>query len=456
MADISAKTTSAKEAIQQYAYDKTGRLEINALTLEIGSLLSDVQTHIDSLKSLEQRSVPNYTPLTDMTGYTGEPIVMQEGRTISSSVATPFANQEANLVISGTVVTVPKKAIELVVDSRFSVTFFITYYEGAVEETVQVNSSSLGIDSSADPTLYGAQYAQTGDVITITFDDTVTTIYVIPSRGVKSLNNTLNTTTFNQSHFLASDLARVTKGSILTHSEVKLVTFNQGVVTSNVPSRCVLTDGVHEYACIDTQLTLIKGYQKAMDLTDGEYTVRTESVSFTTDVTAYHTDVVKEKEEGSVVNTNLDKGDIIYSDKERAEVTRTGLGARATFIKDPKGFTFSSRSRIKRALSLIEQEVPSLPADVHTRESEVYEALIAVESYIDEVLVAMQQIASLTVEYPIIIEINRMHRRVGYDRAADLLSTIDIDAYLALEEHEASYDSFLADTTKTLQVKVME
>ena len=161
-------------------------------------------------------------------------------------------------------------------------------------------------------------------------------------------------------------------------------------------------------------------------------------------------------EEAYVEDVNLDEGDEIINDLGQvAVVSREGNLSR--HVGDGR-LVYATQSRLLRSTS----DVSSAPEieNVHKkidndRLSEIYEYTSLVSTYINSVIRCCDELASMPVEYPIVTDIIRLHRRMGYDRAADLLSELMFDDYESVSESESSYESMLAEHTKTLQVKVV-
>jgi len=462
---LKEKTEDGRSSIKDYLYTQKGRNEINILLSEINSDVDAINNYILSLEAHRDRDITYEDALVEDTGYAETTITVSRGSVNKTDIQLPTINTDFNMSISGTTLGISKKSISFKSDYNYPVTFYITYLDGYEELTAEVSTAYINRDSSQDPTLYGANAdlsieAQVDGTVnqtyTFTFDEHVTTVYVVPSRGVRSLNNKLNDSTFNQSHLRANDLRQRIGGSVSVTKENKYLSFESGQLLTDLPDRCIIISGIHEYACIRGVLSLVKGFVPSGELTSGVYEIRIETLTLTNDVNIPITDSEKEESSAYVSETNLDRGDIIISDNAESEITKSGLGSEINFIDEPKGIVFSSHRILTNALSLVDTEPPIFVEDIKRNESSTYDLLEDLDDFLDDVIQAGLTLVPLPVRYPILLEVERMHNRLGYDRALDLLKSLSIDEYESLTEEQGSYIAYLADSTKTLQVKVMQ
>jgi hypothetical protein len=462
---LKEKAKVARSSIRDYLYTQKGRNEINVLLSEINAEADIISGQLLSLVSHRDRDITYEEALVEGTGYSETTITVSRGSVNKTDIQLPAVNTDFNMSVSGTTLEISKKSISFKSDYNYPVTFYITYLDGYEELTAEVSTAYINRDSSKDPTLYGANADLAIDVqvdgsvkqtYTFTFDEHVTTVYVVPSRGVRSLNNKLNDSTFNQSHLRANDLRKRIGGSVSVVQEDRYLSFDSGHLLTDLPDRCIIISGIHEYACIRGILSLVKGFVPSGELASGVYGIRTETLTLTNDVNIPITDSEKEESSAYVSETNLDRGDIIISENAESEIIKSGLGSEINFIDKPTGIVFSSRRVLTNALSLVDTEPPIFVEDIKRNESSTYDLLEDLDDFLDDVIQAGLTLVSLPVRYPILLEVERMHNRLGYDRALDLLKSLSIDEYESLTEEQGSYIAYLADSTKTLQVKVMQ
>ena len=449
------KIKEVKSYIENYVHSGSGRESINTLLSEINESIDTQKGYVESLRLLSESVPPLTEPLTEDTGYSEKSITIQKGAVTRSSIKFPIPNEPFNVIIGGLAFSVPKKKIELKTSVSFPVTFYIIRTEGSIELVRKVSTEFIDSDSNLDPTYHGASVTESNGIYTLTFDDTVSTIYVIPSRGTRGVTPVLNDTSFNQTHFTAREVSKFIGGSPICTREYQQLDIESGIVTNQVPDRFTFTNGVNEYACIYRVVYLIKGTVLPIDLKTGTYLARFESLDFTNDVSTSNTEVVKEEEDAVILETNLSEGDVIISDKLKSEIIKSGQGAKTAYHDDPKDFVFSTLNTLVLALSFLDIEPPILVSDIKGNESKVYDELSVLEDYEEEIKFAAVKLSPLAIQQPFLIEIERNHNRLGYDRALDLLRNLQIEEYMSLTEEQGSYASYLADATRTLQVKVM-
>ena len=450
------KTRINKSNIESYVHSGKGREYINTLLSEIRESIDVQKEYVESLRVLSESVPPPSTSLTEDTGYSEKSITIRRGAVTRSSIKFPVANEVFNIIIGGVPFGVPKKQIELRADVNFPVTFYVIRTEGSSESVRSVSTAFIDKDSTLNPELYGATVSESDGIYTLTFDDTVSTIHVIPSRGTRGIMPVLNDISFNQTHFTAKEVSRFIGGSPICTRYLQDIEIENGIVTNQVPDRFIFTDGKNEYACIHKVIYLIVGTVLPVNLQSGTYSARLESLDLTNNVSTSNTEVVKEEEDAIIDETNLSEGDVIISDKLKSEIIKSGQGAKTIYHDDPKDFIFSTLNTLVLALSFLDIDPPTLVGDVKNNESKAYEELSELEDYMEEIEFVALKLSPLAVQQPFLIEIERNHSRLGYDRALDLLRSLKIEEYMSLTEEQGSYASYLADATRTLQVKVMQ
>ena len=201
---------------------------------------------------------------------------------------------------------------------------------------------------------------------------------------------------------------------------------------------------------------MIKGRAPASSLASGEYVISRESVTYKGKVLLQGADVRHRRGSGYVQSTVLERGDVLVNDQGK-----TALVMEEGSVSENIGsasLLFSSQIRLRNSVALVEltPDQVDMSSQVNNEKlAEIYEYTTRVENYVSSVRRCCDSVASLPVEYPIVNEMIRLHRRTGYDRAADLISELMLDDYMSVSESESSYESMLAEHTKTMQVKVL-
>ena len=374
-----------------------------------------------------------------------------EGSVTETSVAMPISGEEISVIIDDSSVTLPELTATAVIDKRYPVVLYINILRAAGDENIQIDTSKIGKDDSSNPELYGVDIVEDNNTYTLSFPRDISCVDIIRSKGLLSTN-----TSMTRAYRTAASLTSLLSGSIRRIQESMALQITEQYVEDAPYTLFYIYNSGDVYVVDEGDITLIKGRTPASSLTSGTYTIVRESVAYSGKALVQSGDVTHTREEAYVEDVNLDEGDeIINGLGQVAIVTREGNLSR--HIGEGR-LVYATQSRLLRSTS----DVSSAPEieNVHKkidndRLSEIYEYTSLVSTYINSVIRCCDELASMPVEYPIVTDIIRLHRRMGYDRAADLLSELMFDDYESVSESESSYESMLAEHTKTLQVKVV-
>ena len=427
--------------------DIKGQVEsLEASILNIDELINRLRDHSLS----KPLSSPDVTDEDTLYG-PSEVYDTVEGDVLETDIQMPVSGKTLSLIISGTSLILPELTLTARVDTRYPVTMYINIVTVAGEENVEVDTSQVGRDSVKNPEIYDVEVVESEGVYTLTFPSEVSCIDIVRSRGL--ISQSASTT---REYRTASSLTSMMPGNIQRTREVINLDISESFVEDAPYTLFYIHEGRNTYVVDEGNVVLIKGRAPASSLASGEYVISRESVTYKGKVLLQGADVRHRRGSGYVQGTVLERGDVLVNDQGRTALVM-GEGSVSESIGSAS-LLFSSQIRLRNSVALVDLtpgQVDMSSQVNNEKLAEIYEYTTRVENYVSSVRRCCDSVASLPVEYPIVNEMIRLHRRTGYDRAADLISELMLDDYMSVSESESSYESMLAEHTKTMQVKVL-
>jgi len=415
--------------------------------------LSDIGSSVETLTVHSEREPP--TSLNVSGGDTlygpDKTYTTALGSILETSIQFPMRGHAASVILGGSSLSVPKLSTSARVDSRYPVIMHINVISPSGDTNTEIDTSLIGEDNLKNPELYGIDVQDDSGVYTLTFPDDISCVDIIRTRGLLSTSTSLTA-----SYRTAATFTSLLPGHVDREEETLILNISEGFVEDAPYPLFYIRNGRDVYVADGGELTLIKGRTPSSSLVSGEYIVVRERVIYRGEVKVQGATSVYKRDSSYVVDNLLTEGDVIINDRgEQSLVISDGsvLGQAGS-----GRLVYSSKKRLSDAIS----QVGDRPKTIDTSGqidnvtlAELYEYIRQAEVYISSVRRCCAEIATLPSEYPLVNEIIRFHRKMGYDRASDLLSSLKIDEYMNLLESDSSYEAMLAEHTKTLQVKVV-
>ena len=445
------------ENIQSSVTESYSSREFGNLTTDLKSLyteLSNIEGFVSRTR-LHASMAPIDSPdvSSEDTLYRSDGVYSTtEGSVIETSVEMPIGGEEVNILVNNFNFVIPKLTATATIDKKYPVIMYINVLSITGDKNVLIDSSKVGEDDNRNPEFYNIEVAEEDGIYTFSFPQEISCVSIIRSRGLLSKE-----TSMTQAYRTAASLTALLPGKIRRSEESMDLVITEEYVEDAPYSIFYLHSGDNIYVVDDGNIVLIKGRTPASSLISGTYTIVREFVDYGGKILVQGSNnVTYKKADTYVEGTSLNAGDAIVSDQGKIAYVSED-GSMTDHVGSGK-LVYTTHLRMTSSLA----GVPSLPKSVSIRGQidndklvEIYEFTSQVSNYINSVVRFCDGIASMPIEYPIVTDIIRMHRRMGYDRAADLLSGLLFDEYMDVTESESSYESMLAEHTKTLQVKVM-
>lgn len=438
-------TTARSSVIESYSSSdfadlKTGLTSIYAALLDIDDLVKRISAH-GALDPPVSSDVEGPDPV----------YLTAEGPVNETRVNTPISGDEVSVILNGAGLTLPALTATAQVDKRYPVTMYINVLSVTGDANVRIDTSKIGEDDSRNPELYNIDVTEDGDVYTLSFPRDISCVDIIRSRGLLSQR-----TSMTRAYRTAASIMALLPGKVQRDREDLTLSISEGYVEDAPYSLFYIEQGRDVYVVDEGEVTLIKGRTPASSLASGTYAVVRETVSYSGEVLVQGSDVEYIREGAYVLNAVMDTGDSLVNDRGQVALV-SEEGTVSSHIGSGK-IVYATQSRLLSSVSRVTdapQAVDISKQIDNDKLAEVYDFLTLAEAYIDSVTLCCEELSPMPVEYPIVTDIMRMHRVFGYDRAADLIADLMFDEYLSVSESEASYESMLAEHTKTLQVKVL-
>jgi hypothetical protein len=427
--------------------------EYRALRTALISSQSAVTERVAKLSELANSEIPTPSLQQDDVLYEGEAIEVIEGSVVSSTLAFPILKQDTQLSFGGVGVRLPKEEVSFVVSELAPITMYVTYLDGVTETTRTVNTAYFGVDDSRDPSLYGVNASTVNKEHSLTFDQSVVNVSIPSSKGSRARLDA----NYNMTHWAASHVKSFIGGEVHTESYTQELSFIDSYVIEELPQRCLLIDGYQRYAVIDQEVSLIQGRIPASELISKVYTVRTESLTFDTEVLSDTVNITYTRKPSVVNLSGLYEGDALQSGGTRVIVNDAGQGATVSGKLSGKGvLVYSTKHSLLSAIEGFTAQLPSIPDNLEDLASmeDAYIKMSDVESYASSLENLADKLREAYLKTPVTYSAVDVQVRAGYDRAADMLRACDISSFMSLTEDNASYESALAGATRTLQVKI--
>ena len=436
---------------ESYANIKSGNVRSNVESLNVSlSQLVEFTKRLEAHAHLDTPVSPDVQE--EDTLYSPERVYeTTEGAVLETSVQMPASGREFSIILDDSSVLIPELVATALIDKRYPVVMHLNIVEPAGDSNIQVDTAYIGEDDVRNPELYGVDVAEEDGVYTLTFPLNISCVDIIRSRGLLSPR-----TSMTRAYRTAASLTTLLPGKINRNVEEVDLQIEDEYVENAPYALFYIENGRDTYVVSDGDILLIKGKSAASSLSSGKYTVVTETVTYRGRAIVQGSEVAYTVDSSYMRDTALGEGDIIVNARgESAVVAQDGSLSR--YIGSGS-LIYSTQTRLKNSVSYVGDAPKGINVSGEIDNDKlvkIYDFTISAEDYIKKVSRCCREIGSMPVEYPIVTDLIRMHRKMGYDRAADLLSDLMIDEYLSVSESEASYESMLAEHTRTLQVKVL-